>query len=301
MIEAGLLTQQELPALAALWSRALPAGACPLTAAELTEYVLLHGGEPRAILAVDPQGWLVARGEGHLLGFAHCTVGRLPEDDAETLRGVLRALVLAPDAPAATYQILLRAAAHYFGQQRALSNILAFHLHTGYPRLNHGRGTVQQDDWALMTALGEAGYRLTQRWLFYRRDFSDMIEEPLPDVPGLSLRWQASVPEQFTLSAWAGPELAARAQFMLFPQPPTCPAEPGASLFDLQVMPKYQQRHMGRWLLARGVNHLIARGITHLFEAVPHDASRMQERLRALNFTESSQRGYSYEQDPLHS
>jgi GNAT superfamily N-acetyltransferase len=291
MIETGILNRRDLPALATLW----PEVACPLTATQVMEDVLLHGGEPRAILAIDPNGWLVARSQGQLAGFAHCTVGRLPQDDPESLRGFLRALVLAPDAPPATYRLLLRAADAYFRAQKDVTQVLAFHLNTGYPRLNHGRGTVRHDDWGLMSALGDAGYQLVNRWLFYEQDFEALMTETLPAMPDLRLRWDDWLPEHVALSVWSESALVARARFMLFPQPEACQNQRAASLYDLHVVPDFRGWHIGRWLLARGVNHLITRGITHLFEAVAHDDVAMHARLRSLDFSESPQRGYAYE------
>jgi len=297
MIEASRLRTSDLPALAALWTQALAREEddCPLTVPEIEDHVLLHGGEPRAILAIDPQGWIAARSDGALLGFVHCTVGRLQADDPEILRGFLRTLALAPDAPQAAIRVLLRAADAYFRSKHNLTNIFAFHLHTGYPRLNYGRGTAGHEQWALMDALGEENYRLSQRWLFYNRDFTDLIPEHQPQLPGLKLQWEEQVDERFTLSAWSGLDAVARARFMIFPQPPECSVPRVASLYHLEVLPDYQHQGIGRWLLERGANHLIARGVHRLLEDASHEDARTQSRLLRLGFHEDPQRGYVYE------
>ncbi len=299
MIEASQLRFRDLPALAALWTQVLAqqGASCPLSVREIEDHVLLHGGEPRAILAIDPRGWIVARRGDALLGFVHCTVGRLQADDPETLRGILRALVVAPDAPAAAIKLLLRAADAYFRAKNNLTNIIAFHLHAGYPRLDHGRGAAGHEQWALMDALGRANYRLARRWLFYHRDFADFIPEHLPRLPGLTLQWEEKSDEGFTLSAWSEMKLVARARFMIFPRPPDCDAPRVASLYHLEVLPDYLHHGVGRWLLERGANHLVAHGVNRLLEDVAHEDALMQSRLRRLGFHECEQRGYTYEKD----
>ena len=299
MIEASPLRARHLPALAALWTqaRAQQGEACPISVREIEDHVLLHGGEPRAILAIDPRGWIVVRSGDALLGFVHCTVGRLQADDPETLRGILRALVVAPDAPAAAIKVLLRAADVYFRAKNNLTNIIAFHLHTGYPRLNHGRGVVGNTQWALMDALGDAGYHLTRRWLFYRRDFDDIIPEHLPRLPGLKLQWDEKMDEGFTLSVWSELDFVARARFMIFPQSSECDAPRVASLYHLEVVPDYQHHGVGRWLLERGANHLISHGVYRLLEDASHEDALMQSRLLHLGFRECELRGYTYEKD----
>jgi len=299
MIEASPLRSRHLPALASLWTQVLAQQGepCPISAREIEDHVLLHGGEPRAILAIDPRGWIIVRSNNALVGFAHCTVGRLQSDDPETLRGILRALVLSPDAPAAAIKVLLRAADAYFRTKNNLTNIIAFHLHTGYPRLNHGRGVVGNTQWALMDALGNAHYHLTRRWLFYSRDFVDFIPEHLPRLPGLKLQWDERMDEGFTLSAWSELDFVARARFIIFPQSSDCEAPRVASLYHLEVVPDYQHHGVGRWLLERGANHLISHGVYRLLEDAAHEDALMQSRLLHLGFRECELRGYTYEKD----
>lgn len=299
MIEASPLRARHLPALASMWTQALAQQGdhCPLSPREIEDHVLLHGGEPRAILAIDPRGWIIVRSNDDLVGFVHCTVGRLQSDDPETLRGILRALVVAPDAPAAVIKLLLRAADAYFSTKHNLTNITAFHLHTGYPRLNHGRGTAPNTQWALMDALGNAAYRLTRRWLFYSRDFVGVTPEHLPRLPGLKLQWEERMDEGFTLSVWSELDFVARARFLIFPQPSDCAVPHTASLYHLEVAPEYQHRGVGRWLLERGANYLISRGVNRLLEDVAHEDAPMQSRLLRLGFRECELRGYTYEKD----
>ena len=297
MIEASVLRSGDVPALARLWTQALAerGGDCGLSVQELKDRVLLHGGEPRAILAIDSKGWIVARSDGKLVGFAHCTVGRFPGDDPETLRGVLRSIILAPDAPEATSRILLRAADAYFRTKSDLANILAFPLEAGYPRLNSGRGALSHDQWLLMDALGQAGYRLAKRWLFYEQRFSGPIAEHLPQIPGLKMTWSDSGTEEFALQAWSGQTAIAFARFLELPQPNHCQRPRAALLYRLQVLPEFQRQGVGKWLLERGSNHLIARGVSRLLVDAPHEDSLFQSRLRRLGFYEQPQRGYAYE------
>jgi len=296
MIEVTPLYNRDLPRLAALWSEALArAGfSCALSEKDIEDHVLLHGGEPRAILAIDPRGWLAARQGDALVGFVHCTVGRLEGDEPETMRGVIRALVTASDAPPATAELLLKAAEAYFDGQRDLDGVLAFDLATGYPRIAYGRGAILGEDWALMEALGRRGFQLARRWLFYERLFSAPIPEHLPQLPGLALFWQDGMDDQVTFIARSGPDEVASIRFIRYPRPEDCSEPLTAGLHRLDVRPEYQRQGIGRWLLERGINHLIAHGVRRLFVDVPHEDAAGQARLMRMGFHESPLRGYSY-------
>ncbi len=301
MIEITPLYTHDLQTLARIWSASLKKVGfpCSLTPQDIEEHVLLHGGEPRSILAIDPKGWLVARQDGALIGFAHCTVGRLDTDGPETLRGIIRALVIAEDAPAATAGLLLRAADSYFDRQKGLSGILAFYLQTGYPRLHFGRGALIGEAWDVMDALGKRGYQLTKRWLFFERSFVNPIPEQLPELPRLTLFWQDDIEGLLSLHVHLGTEEIANLQLMLFPQPADCSHPRVAGLHRLVVKPAYQQQGIGRWLLERGSNLLIAQGIQRLLIDVPHEDAAAQARLMRLGFRESPLRGYSYERPTI--
>lgn len=297
MIEVTPLYRDDLPQLARIWSQTLlrydfP---CTLSAQDIEDHVLLHGGEPRAILAIDPKGWLVAREAGKMVGFAHCTVGRLAQDEPETMRGFLRALVVAEDAPPGTIGLLVRAANAYFLQKSHLTNIIAFHMETGYPRLLYGRGTVMGMEWAWMQALGEQGYQLAHRWLFYEHQVDRPMSEHLPNIPNLILDWETEMDGQITLMVRQGVDILAKAHFMLLPQNPDCPRPRAASLYQLNVEPTYQRQGIGRWMLERGANHLLALGIPLLTIHALHEDTLTQSRLLRLGFHESPLRGYTYE------
>jgi len=297
MIEASLLTDQELPELADLWSQrlAVAEAGCALTIDDLSEHILLHGGEPRAILAIDPRGWIVARSDGKLVGFLHCTVGRWPQDDPECLRGILRAMILAPDAPSATASVLLRAANAYFRTKTDLTNIIAFHPHSGYPLIDFGRGVVFQEQWQIMKALGRDGYRLRQRWLFFERHFSTHIYEHLPGISDLKLQIEVVAGDEWSLILWHEAEQIAVARFLIHPHPQNCAPIRTASLHKLQVRADMQRQGIGRWLMERGVNHLISHGIQHLLVEATHEDSALHTRLYRLQFRELPLRGYTYE------
>ncbi len=297
MIEVTPLYQRDLPRLAEIWSQTLARHgfSCELSERDIRDHVLLHGGEPRAILAIDANGWLAARQEGVLVGFIHCTVGRLQEDGPETLRGIVRALVRAEDAPPAAAGLLLKAADAYFAGKKDLDGIIAFHLDTGYPRVAYGRGVILGEDWPLMDALGRRGYQLARRWLFYQRDFSQPIPERLPQLPGLALFWQDDREDLISFHVRSGVEEIAAIRFMRYPQPSSCTEPLTAGLHRLDVRPDYRRQGVGRWLLERGINHLLARGVRRLFVDVPHEDALTQSRLMRMGFHESPLRGYSYE------
>ena len=299
MIEVSLLTSRDIPELANLWNvvNEQVGFACTLTAGGIEEHVLLHGGEPRAILAVDPSGWLVARGGGKLLGFAHCTVGRLYGDDPETLRGILRALIVRPDASSAVVTVLLRAAEYYFRDKNNVRSIIAFHPHTGYAILGDGRGSLLHQQWDLMSAFGEAGYQLTQRWLLFSREFESLIPEQLPDLPGLRLVWDDVIAGEINMMVKFGIETIARARFVILVGCKEQRRLHTASLFFLGVSPDYQRKGIGHWLLERGINRLVDRGISRLMVDAPHEDVLFQRRLRRLMFRELPQRGYTYEKN----
>ena len=297
MIEVSTLHTQDLLPLARLWTRALARYAphCTLSADDIQERILLHGGEPRAILAIDPRGWLAARNDGELVGFAHCSVGRWIQDHPETMRGVLRALVLAPGAPSPAARMLLRAADGYFRAASGLDGIVAFHPYGGYPFINRGRGALMHEEWEIMDAMGQAGYRLTRRWLFFERAFTTFIPERLPQMPGLALSWEKPSDEVWGLNVHLQGDPIAEARFMLLPQPEDCTLARAATLYHLTVEPEYQRRGIGAWLLQRGVNHLVGLGVRRLLIDVPHEDALLQSRLFRLQFREQPQRGYTYE------
>jgi GNAT superfamily N-acetyltransferase len=303
MIEVTGISPRDLPHLARIWSQALAklGAPCGLTGREVEEHVLLHGGEPRAVLAIDPAGWLAARADGVLVGFAHATVGRLRQDDPETLRGVLRALVTADDAPEGTVALLVRAADAYFERKSRLDGIVAFHVETGYPRIACGRGALLGDaPWPVMTALGDRGYQLVRRWLFFERPLSEMLPERLPQLSGLELHWQEDVADGLGLVVHSTEgEPVAEARFLRFPQGEDCPEPPMAGLYRFEVVPERRRKGVGLWLLQRSMNHLLARGVRRLCVDAPHEDRLTQTRLLRLGFRESPLRGYSYEKrDP---
>ncbi len=297
MIEITPLYDRDLSRLAALWSEALVrlGFACALSEKDIEEHVLLHGGEPRAILAIDPKGWLAARQEDALVGFVHCTVGRLETDEPETLRGVVRALVTAPDAPPATAGLLLKAADVYFDGKRNLDGIIAFDLATGYPRVAYGRGAILGEDWRLMEALGQRGFKLARRWLFFERHVRAPIPEHLPQLPGMTLFWQDSMDDHLSLVVRLGSDEIASIRFIRYPQPDDCSEPLSAGLHRLDVRPERQGQGVGRWLLERGINHLVAHGVRRLFVDIPHEDGTSQSRLMRMGFHEAPLRGYSYE------
>ncbi len=300
MIEITPLYQDDLPSLAAIWSATLARHGfdCGLNEDEIIEHVLLHGGEPRAILAIDPKGWLVARADGVLVGFVHCTVGRWAEDDPETLRGIVRALVTTADASPAVVDLLLKAADRYFDGKQNLEGVFAFPLAAGYPRIAFGRGAMLGEDWALMEALGRRGFKLAQRWLFYERRFHGPIPEHMPQLPGVALFWQDEDEDHLGLVARHGMDEIAIIQFLQYPHPVSCAQPVAAGLYRLQVQPDYQRQGIGRWLLERGINHLVARGVQRLWVDIPHEDIRAQSRLLRMGFHESPLRGYSFVRMP---
>ncbi len=297
MIEVSVLQTREWPELAALWTRTLAqrGSSCGLMPSELQDRVLLHGGEPRTILAIDPRGWLVARDDGKLAGFAHCTVGRLSQDDPEVLRGFLRTLIVSAGASEAVIRMLLRAANNYFRAQNDLINIIAFHPHTGYPYLDDGRGALVHGQWALMDALGATGFQLTRRWLFYDQRYTGPIPETLPQLPGLQLRWEESGADELVLSVWSGLDRVAFARFLILPRPGDCENPSSASLTHFEVAPDIRRQGVGRWLMVRSANHLFTRGIPRLLVDAPHEDALFHSRLRRLGFHEQPLRGYTYE------
>ena len=297
MIEVIPLRAQDLPALARLWTQALTRQGphCSLSAHDIEEHVLLHGGEPRAILAIDPRGWLAAHSDGELVGFAHCTVGRWLQDHPEILRGILRAMVLASEAPSATGSVLLRAADAYFRTNASLADIVAFHPYSGYPLINQGRGALMHEEWTIMDAMGQAGYRLASRWLYFHRSFTALIPEQLPQIPGLKLSWERSSDLAWGLRVQLQGEPIAEARFMPLPQSQDCPLPRSAALYHIEVTPAFHRQGIGRWLLQRGMNHLITLGFDRLLIDAPHEDALLQSRLFRLQFREQSQRGYTYE------
>jgi ribosomal protein S18 acetylase RimI-like enzyme len=146
-----------------------------------------------------------------------------------------------------------------------------------------------------MDALGEAGFRLARRWLFYFREYTDPIPEQLPRLPALQLRWEDSTDDELVLSVWSGPDRVASARFLILPRPDNCDNPRTASLYHLTVEPDIRRQGVGQWLLVRAANHLYTRGISRLLVDAPHEDALFHERLRRLGFHEQPLRGYTYE------
>jgi ribosomal protein S18 acetylase RimI-like enzyme len=191
-------------------------------------------------------------------------------------------------------RVLLRAVERYFRTQKDIQSVVAFHPHTGYPVWADGRGAVMHHQWSLMEALGNAGFHLTERWLFFSKVFNALIPEHLPALPGVRLVWDDVGDTDVGMLAFSGQDVVARARFVILPRCNGDFRPDTASLFYLEVCAAYRRQGLGHWLFERGINRLVDRGVYRLLIDVSHQDTLFQSRLRRLGFYEQPQRGYTY-------
>jgi ribosomal protein S18 acetylase RimI-like enzyme len=295
MIEATPLRHRDLPAVAELFNQAT--GALPyhwtLDPQSFRDLVLLNDGGPEAVLAISPEGWLVARQGEHTIGFAHCTFGRLLADDPERRRGFLRSLVLLPRTPSGTAVALLAAADAYFRSQ-SVERVAAFDIRTGYPCYLAGRGVLDGSQMDVMSALGAAGYKFSQRWLLYERVLSGHVPEQYPRVPRLVLKLEEPEPAGFKLAVTNRADPVADLVCRFLPVVSQGTGVATASLHQLSVAAEYRRLGVGSWLLLRCLNELATRGVRRLVVDINHKDEAAQGLMLHLNFEELALSGYSY-------
>ncbi|NOX63604.1 MAG: GNAT family N-acetyltransferase [Chloroflexi bacterium] len=265
----------------------------PLTPNGFREMVLLHDGAPHAILEINPDGWLVASEKGRVVGFIHCAVGRLRDDEPDKRRGFVRHLAIHQDAPDETAAALLQEAERFF-RARGVSHIDVHHMRTGYPCRLAGRGALTTHDFRLMVALGEAGYDIRDRWLMYERRFHEHLIEFPPPIERLRLQIEDQVDAGFSFYAAQHTDPIAHLRIGYLPELSVHGQTPTASLEHLYVEQGFRRRGVGRWLLQRAGNELLARGYPRLVADINHRDEAAQALLIHMGFDELPLSGYSY-------
>ncbi len=295
MIKVTALQTRDLAAVASLFAEATATYPYrwTLPPQAFRDQVLFDAGEPHADLAVDPEGWLVASQGDYTLGFAHCTVGRLVEDDRDVVRGFLRLFIIRPDAPPESATALLTAVDSYFRGHK-VEQVDAFHIRTGYPCCLAGRGALASDRFDLMAALGRARYQMTDRWLLYeKRTYVRVIEQP----PVLTdLRLQIEDDDGGGFSLYVSQRITPVGNVLIRPLGAVTEGTgtPTASVRNAMVAEPFRRKGVARWLGQRAVNELVLRGVHRLVADVNHVNEAGQSLLLALGFEELSIRGYSY-------
>lgn len=294
MLEITPLRHRDLAAVTELFNQATAALPYhwPLDPKTFRQLVLLHDPAPVAEWTVDPEGWLAATLDGHTIGFAHCTIGRLQDDDRLTRAGFLRHLAVLPKGATAAAPALLAAADAYFRRQEVVQ-VVAFPIRGGYPCHLAGRGALVGGDLEVMGALGRAGYRISQRWLLYEMLFGDYVVEHLPQIAALDLKIAASA-QGFSLTASARAEFLAEIECALLPEVSQHTGVSTASLLRLCVAQASRRRGLGRWLLLRCLNELVTRGVQRLVVDINHTDADLQGLLLHVGMQELPLTGYSY-------
>ena len=295
MIEVSPLRHRDLPAVTELFNQATSILPYRWTVdpRSFRDLVLLNNAAPDAVLAVSPEGWLVARQGEHTVGFAHCTFGRLVMDDPDRRRGFLRSLYVLPRAPAETAMSLLAAADAYFRAQ-SVERVVAFDIRTGYPCCLAGRGVLDGSHIDVMTALGAAGYKFSQRWLLYERMLPGYVPEQNPQVPRLVLKLEESEPAGFHLAVTNRTDPVAGLECRFLPVVSQGTGVPTSTLHRLAVTSEYRHLGVGSWLLLRCLNELVTRGVRRLVVDINHQDEAAQGLMLRFGFEELDLSGYSY-------
>lgn len=294
MLEITPLRHRDLAAVTELFNQTTAAYPYhwPLDPQSFRQMVLLHNPAPAAEWAVDPEGWLVATLDGHTVGFAHCTVGRLQTDDRHTRDGFLRHLAVLPRGAAAAAPALLSGVEAYFRRQD-VGLVRAFPAQGGYPCHLAGRGVMVGGNLDVMGALGRAGYRISQRWLLYEMFFGDYVVEHLPQMTSLTLRIETAV-DGFRLVVSTSADLLAELECQLLAEVSQHTGVRTATLSTICVGQTSRRRGLGRWLLFRCLNELITRGVQRLVVDINHTDADLQGLLLHIGMQELPLTGYSY-------
>ncbi len=265
----------------------------PLHPAEFQNSMLYDAGPSELELQPDPAGWLVAVEGGVVWGVAQVLVsGSYLE--VEPPQGWLRLFLLAPDAPLAAAKALLQAVDRYC-KGHGLREITAFAPEGGYVNLLAGRGFLPGDRLDILRALGEAGYRLRDRWLMYERRIQRPQPEVLPRLTGLRLQWRSATEDHIEFWLHHGYAGIAHMQARLLSELSQRTEQPTASLDYLFVAEEQRRQGIGRWLLQRLANELYARGIQRLTLHINHQDAALQSLLLQTGYEELPLRGYTYE------
>lgn len=296
MIEVTSFRQRDLAAVATLFEQTTATFPYrwPLTPQAFRECALFDEGAPYASLPVDSQGWLVAREGERMLGFAHCAIGRLNTDARIDEKGFLRFLTTLPDAPDAVASALLTAANSYF-RSHGVEEVYAFHVRTGYSCYLAGRGVLANDRIDLMSALGSAGYRMSDRWFLYEKMFQSYMIERQAQPQGLLLQVENRAQDGVAFYVAHRVQPIAELTIDFLPLLSENTSIPTASLHGLSVDEEYRRQGIARWLLLRAINELVARGYRRLVIDINHSNAPAQSLLLSLGFEELPLRGYSYE------
>lgn len=295
MLEVTPLRHRDLAAVTEMFNQAT--ASLPfhwqLDPKSFRQMVLFHNPAPAAELAIDPEGWLVASFDGHTAGFAHCTVGRLQDDDRHTRDGFVRHLAVLPKGASAAGPALLAAAEAYFRRQ-SVKVVRAFPIQGGYPCYLAGRGVLVGDNLEVMGALGRAGYRISQRWLLYELMFDAYVIERLPRTDSLNVKVEATTADDFSLLVSDRAETVAEIRCLRLADMSQHTNMQTASLQTLCVSEAYRRRGLGRWLLLRCLNELATRGVQRLVVDINHTNAAMQGLLLHIGMQELPLTGYSY-------
>ena len=199
-------------------------------------------------------------------------------------------------APQQTAVILLQAALAYF-RTHHINHITAFDSDTGYPCLLAGRGFIPGNRIDLLSALGESGFSMQDRWLMYEKSLSAHLTEQLPDVKRLSLRIIVERHRRIFHVSQRSEHVAT----MIVENLPDLTEHtdlPTASVRELNVEAPFRHKGIATWLMLRAMNTLVSENMRRMIVHLNHRHGVAQSLLLKLAFTELPLRGYTYTFEP---
>jgi GNAT superfamily N-acetyltransferase len=300
LISVRPLTIEDAPTLANLL-RELIASA-PYSV-KINENVLvreLFAENPPALFPIRWQqhAHLGAWRAGQLVGFIDLATGldrdNLDLPDYHPL-GMIRFLAL-PDRQELVPDVAdaLFAAAQRFWQETSVAYVKAFHISSGYPCFQAGAGMLPGEWGEHVRVLTLQGFRFSDRYSCLARPLSEQIEEVVPQAD-LSLVYRGNRNDRtyqiyYRRTEWVG---SARMVRVIIPR------EAGvlrvAYLADLQIVPNWRQRDIGKWLFRRLINDSTIQGYQQMVAHLAHEHSAAMNLLVQHGFQELNYRGYSFD------
>ncbi|MEZ4865283.1 MAG: hypothetical protein R3C14_28495 [Caldilineaceae bacterium] len=239
---------------------------------------------------------------GELEGFVDVAIGfdqaSLDEPEYRPI-GLLRFLVL-PEKPELLEEVATGLLQHSeaFWRRGSVGYIKAFHMSTGYPEFQAGLGVLPGDWTEHIRILTADGYQFSERFYCLRRALDQPLEETMPDARvSLLLRAAsgASLQSDRHYQLYRHTEWIGQARVTSLTIPAGGRMVRLANLVDLQIVPAWRSRDIGKWLLRRLINDAILQGFHQMIVHVPNGAIAALNLFMQMGFEEENYRGYSLE------
>jgi ribosomal protein S18 acetylase RimI-like enzyme len=208
--------------------------------------------------------------------------------------GLLRFVALTEREPfAADAFALLQQAAEEFWRAHDVTELVAYHISTGYPSFQAGAGILPGEWSALVRLLTAADWRFSQRYYALARSSGAPLEEEVP-APNLSLVPQRIAGGRTYRIYHRRVERVAWAKVMAAQLDRTGTAARVAHIVDLEVAEEWRNRNIGRLLLRRILNDAALEGCQEVLAFLPMSQAIAINLFVQQGFQEANYRGYTF-------